>query len=304
MSKSRLCIYKHLTAGVLACSIFTSAAAAESTVLTERLQKLLSSDRPLVIAHRGFKMAAPENTLPAFRLGLRAHADLVELDYYHSSDGIPVVIHDRTFDRTTNAVEMWGAEGTAIHSKTYQEMSELDAGSWFSSDYAGTRIPTLDESLDLIQPGAITLIERKAGDAQTIVELLEGKGISNDVIIQSFDWQYIADCHALAPHIPLGALGPPKSFGGQKLTSEERFLNTAFLDAVEESGASVVGWNRQVTGEAVREAQDRGLKVWIYTINDLETALRLLEMGVDGIISDDPAMVWKALALHWGERSE
>jgi glycerophosphoryl diester phosphodiesterase len=67
-----------------------------------RLQEVMALERPIVIAHRGYSMAAPENTLPAFRLALLAESDLVELDYFHSSDGVPIVLHDRTLDRTTN----------------------------------------------------------------------------------------------------------------------------------------------------------------------------------------------------------
>ena len=74
-------------------------------------EKLTTARRVLIIAHRGDSKAAPENTLPAFRSALRAGADLVELDYYHSSDGVPVVFHDRELDRTTDAVRRWGRRG-------------------------------------------------------------------------------------------------------------------------------------------------------------------------------------------------
>ncbi len=258
----------------------------------------MSLDRPVVIAHRGYKMGAPENTLPAFRLGVLAEADLVELDYFHSSDGVPVVFHDWTLDRTTDAVERWGREGISITSKSVSELRELDAGSWFDPLFAGVGIPTLEESLDVIQPGSITLIERKHGDPQTVVDLLKRKEILNDVFIQAFDWAYLAGCHELAPGLALGALGPPRRADGSPYPVNERFLNSAFLDRIEKTGSSVVGWNRQVTKESVAEAQSRGLRVWIYTINDLDEALKFLAMGVDGIISDNPAMVWKAIALH------
>lgn len=265
---------------------------------TERVQRLMSLDRPLVIAHRGYKMAAPENTLPAFRLGMLAGADLVELDYFHSADGVPVVFHDGTLDRTTDAPARWSQEKIQIISKTLDELRELDAGSWFDPLFEGVGIPTLEESLDLIQPGSITLIERKQGDPKTLVDLLKQKRMLNDVFVQAFDWDFIAGCHAEAPGLVLGTLGPPRRPDGGRYPVEERYLNSDFLDRIEETGAAVVGWNSQVTKEAVAEAQSRGLRVWVYTINDLDKALELLEMGVDGIISDNPAMAWKAMALH------
>lgn len=304
MSKFRLRTYQCLIIGGLAFSAFNSVASAESLVLTERLQKLLSLDRPLVISHRGYKMAAPENTMPAFKLGMLAHADLVELDYYHSREGIPVVMHDTTLDRTTDAPARWSSEKIPVVEKSLEELRELDAGSWFDPLYRGVGIPTLEESLDLIQPDSITLIERKQGDPGTLVALLKEKEMLGDVVIQAFDWEFIAGCHQIAPGAVLGTLGPPRRPDGSRYPVEERVLNSAFLDQIEEAGAQVVGWNRQVTKESVAEAQRRGLRVWIYTINDVDTALELLGMGVDGIISDNPAMVWKALALHAMEQGK
>jgi glycerophosphoryl diester phosphodiesterase len=279
------------------CAGLAVSAAVEEVTPSERLARLMALDRPLVIAHRGFSMAAPENTLPAFKLGLLAQSDLVELDYSHSRDGVPVVLHDWTLDRTTNARDIFGGENIAVSAKTVEELRKLDAGTWFSPLYAGVGLPTLAESLDLIQPESITLVERKQGDPETVVRLLRDKDMLNDVIVQAFDWDYLAGCHELAPGLVLGALGPPRRPDGSRYEVNERFLNEAFLDRVQASGAKVVGWNRQVTPEAVAEAQRRGLKVWIYTINDLEETLRFMRMGVDGIISDNPAMVWKALAL-------
>lgn len=289
-------------AGVgLACLGVTFSSAAESVQRTERLQKLMTLDRPIVIAHRGYKMAAPENTLPAFKLGLLAQADLVELDYYHSSDNVPVVFHDWSLDRTTNADALWKEKKIALASKTVTQLQELDAGAWFSPLYQGVKIPTLGESLDLIQAGSVTLIERKKGDPKTLVDLLKRKEMLNDVFVQAFDWDFIASCHELAPGLALGTLGPPRKPDGSAYPREERYLNSMFLDRVEKTGASVVGWNSQVTKAGVAEAHRRGLRVWVYTINELDDALRLLEIGVDGIISDNPAMVWKAIALHTAE---
>jgi|SRR5690625_2133917 len=279
-----------------------NAEAEEIVVPTERVQKTLSLDRPIVIAHRGFKMAAPENTIPAFKMALLADADLVELDYYHSKDGVPYILHDWTLDRTTNARELWGESKIAATSKTLSEVKELDAGSWFDPIYRDTKIPTLSEALDVIQAGSITLIEQKQGDPKTLISLLKDKKMLNDVVVQSFNWDFLAGCNELAPGLPLGALGPPRQPDGKPYPVEERFLNEKFLDMLQEAGATVAGWNRQVTKEAVEEAHRRGIRVWVYTINDLDLAVELLEMGVDGIISDNAAMAWKAVAIHQGKK--
>ncbi|MEX2381849.1 MAG: glycerophosphodiester phosphodiesterase family protein [Opitutales bacterium] len=296
-SLSKPFLHLRFTLAMSLLLVAATASGAPARQISERLQEVLQMDRPLVISHRGYKMAAPENTIPAFELGILAQADLIELDYFHSSDGVPVVFHDRTLDRTTDVRDLWG-ENISVTSRSMADLRKLDAGSWFSPTFAGVAIPTLEEALDAIQADSITLIERKHGDAATLIQLLQEKEMTGEVVVQAFDWNFLADCRALAPDLPLGALGPPSTRDGQRLTSEERFLNSGFLDEIEESGAEVVGWNRQVTAKSIKEAHDRGMKVWVYTINDLETAMQLLEIGVDGIISDNPPMVWKAIALH------
>src|SRR5260221_9591244 len=104
-----------------------SSSAAEPTPA----QKLIASSRWLVIAHRGNSSVAPENTLPAFQSALDAKADLVELDYFHSADGVPIVTHDEILDRTTNAEEVLGKPKLLIGDLLLSDLQRLDAGSWF-----------------------------------------------------------------------------------------------------------------------------------------------------------------------------
>src|SRR5262245_33791522 len=168
--------------------------------------QLLASKRPLVIAHRGYSEFAPENTLPSFKLAMAAGADLVELDYYHSKDGQLVVMHDPDLDRTTDATNRWGGRKIKIESKTAAEIQTLDAGSWFDPKYAGTKVPLLNEALDTIQKGSVTLIERKGGDPAACTKLLISKDLINKVVVQSFDWEYLRGFHELQPDQVLGAL--------------------------------------------------------------------------------------------------
>ncbi|MBM3883824.1 MAG: hypothetical protein FJ387_29665 [Verrucomicrobia bacterium] len=108
----------------------------------------LSSHRHRVVSfgHRGYPVIAPENTLPSFRLALTAGADLVELDYHHSSDGVPVVLHDTDLDRTTDAPERWQARKVRVETRTAHDLQTLDAGRWSAPGYAGTRLPLLTEA--------------------------------------------------------------------------------------------------------------------------------------------------------------
>ena len=261
-------------------------------------ERLLNESRPLVIAHRGYSMLAPENTLPAFEMAVKAGADLVELDYHHSSDAQPIVIHDYDLDRTTDSDELGWPAKTRVDSKPAAELLKLDAGKWFSPHLTGIHVPSLTESLKVIQTGSVTLIERKAGDAKTCVELLRQHNLVNEVVVQAFDWNYLRDFHSREPLQILGALGPLSTVNGRKLEPEEKVLNTAWIDEIKKTGARVIGWNRQVTPEAIEAAHASGLKVWVYTINDEALASKLLDMGVDGIITDNPSIIWRTLALR------
>jgi len=265
-----------------------------------RAAERLNQSGPLIIAHRGASGEAPENTLPAFRLALAARADLVELDYVHSADGVPVVIHDHTLDRTTDAAERWGKK-IPVEARTLAELKQLEAGSWFKPAFPGTRLPTLVEALGVIQNGGCTLIERKAGDAAALVTLLRERDLLLDVVVQAFDWEFLKEARRNAPEMALGALGPPATLNGRELQREEKVLSREFVDLIAAIGVQVIGWNSQVTAEAIAYAHERGLRVWIYTINDHKEARRLVDLGADGIITDQPALIRRAL---WPEPDE
>src|SRR5215471_17864976 len=117
------------------------------TVEPKTAAEVIESKRVLVIGHRGFCHQAPENTLPSFRLALEAGVDLVELDYRHSRDEVPVVIHDPELNRTTDATARFRNRHVRVASKTATEIQSLDAGQWFDARFAGTRVPLLDVTL-------------------------------------------------------------------------------------------------------------------------------------------------------------
>jgi glycerophosphoryl diester phosphodiesterase len=262
-------------------------------------EALLELDRPLVIAHRGYSEIAPENTLKSFELGVISGADLIELDYHAALGGEEIVIHDATVDRTTNAVAQWGHVGVNVSETDLEALQTLDAGSWFSPAFFSEKLPTLEEALRLIQGmGGVTLIERKAGPADSCARILKENGWVNALIVQSFDWDYLRDLRAELPDQVLGALGPGKVREGRKLTREERELSPAWIDAALDVGVQVVGWNGYVNKAAIDYAHEQGLKVWVYTINEMEKAQQLMDMGVDGIITNNPSIVWKAQALE------
>ena len=261
--------------------------------------KLLASQRPLVIAHRGYSQFAPENTLSSFKMAMAAGADMVELDYYPTLDGKLIVIHDHYLDRTTDATNRWAEQKINVETKTAAELQSLDAGSWFDQKYAGTRLPLLAEALDTIQAGSATLIERKAGAPADCLKLLREKELINRVVVQSFDWEYLRAFHEQEPVQVLGALGPPERLaGGEKAPNNPKELNAAWLDELQKTGAQVAVWSDKVSAEAIRLAHQRGLKVWVYTVDDPDLADSLLEMGVDGLITNNTSLIWRTIALR------
>ena len=280
--------------------VFASAVLPMSALeLTLPALKLLASKRPLVIGHRGYCQFAPENTLPSFKLAMAAGADLVELDYYPSKDGQMIVMHDPDLDRTTDASNRWHSSHIKLESRTVAEIKTLDAGSWFDSKYAGTKVPLLTEALDTIQNGSVTLIERKQGAAADCIKLLHQRDLINKVVVQAFDWSYLRDFHEKEPQQVLGALGPPKELAdGSKPSGISKELGATWLDELEKAGAKIAVWSQAVSKDTVTMAHQRGIKVWVYTINDTALANRLLDMGVDGIITNNTSLIWRTLALR------
>jgi glycerophosphoryl diester phosphodiesterase len=261
--------------------------------------RILEGKRPLIIGHRGFAQLAPENTLPSFKLALEARADLVELDCRQTRDGELIAFHDSHLGRTTNAVKCWGKRKIRPESKSAAELQSLDAGSWFGAKFVAAKIPLLNEAVDLIRgAGCVTLIERKTGDASTYARLLREQFLINHVVLIAFDWQFLCEFHELEPKQVIGALGPPTTLAnGRKPGLKLRRLNARWLDLLATTGACLVVWNRQGSRASVMDAHKRGLKVLVYTVDDPDLANRLLRIGVDGVITNNPALIRKKTGL-------
>ncbi len=233
---------------------------------------LPASSAVLSIGHRGDSLFAPENTISSFKSAL-GKADFVELDTYVSLDGVVVVMHDSTVDRTT--------DGTgSLTSKTLAQIKQLDAGSWFAPAFTGERVPTLEEVITNVVPQAMVLIERKGGSADAHMAELRRLGAVSNVVVQCFDWNFLAAMRALDSGIRLGALG------------SGAFTSTS-LASILSSGASMVAWERAgITPAMVQMVHGAGLQLFVWTV-DGPDIVNFIELGVDGIISNDPGMVRK-----------
>lgn len=233
-------------------------------------------DASFVAGHRGDRSGAPENTIAALQRAIDSPLEFVETDISRSSDGVPVLFHDRTLKRTT--------DGTGpLAEKTLAELKALDAGSWFSTAYAGERIPTLEEFLTILVPsGKKALLELKGywslDDLTVVTELIEAAGVGDRVIFMSFHLGSLSSAAALAPAIPRVAIlrSLPEDVVG-------------YARSVEVIGVVTESALLRARPGLVDEIHSAGLGVMVYTLNSVETWAEARALGVDGIITDQPS---------------
>ncbi|PWB96274.1 glycerophosphodiester phosphodiesterase [Salinibacterium hongtaonis] len=251
--------------------------AAERSTAATMFGTLRAPGEPALIAgHRGDRSTAPENTIAALTAALAGPMVFVETDVRLTSDGVPVLIHDETVDRTTN--------GTGrVDEMTFAELRSLDAGSWFSSVHSGEHIPSLEEFLDLLaESRKKAMIELKgvwSPEAVSLVDsLLAESGMRSRVVLASFEPETLAAAQSHAPSVERAILG--------------REMLTDPVAEVSAVGAIALITNAKVLAAnpgLVDSLHDVGLGVLIYTLNEEQSWAEALAMGVDGIITDTPS---------------
>ncbi len=226
---------------------------------------------PLVIAHRGASAEKPENTLAAFRRALALGADGLELDVQVTRDGVPVVFHDATLRRLT------GAPGRPAN-KTWRELKKLRVCG------AGP-IPRLVEVLAVVRGRAVVQIELKRGaKVAPVVRVLRRARAAGWVILASFDAGLVRRARRLAPEIPRMLIAEGRSL--EKLLRAMKTLGAAGLSL----------HHRAVRNRAVVARIHRhGGTVWCWTVNAAPAMRRLAARGVDAILSDNPALLRRAV---------
>ncbi|MFY0689544.1 MAG: hypothetical protein JXQ90_20405 [Cyclobacteriaceae bacterium] len=245
-----------------------------------------------VIAHKGASGYAPENTLAAFQMALDMGVDKIALDVRHTKDEQIIVLHDQTLDRTTN--------GTGdVHNYTLAEIKELDAGSWFGdAKYAGEKVPTLKEVLDLVNGKAKVLIEVKHMDhphyddfAEKLVNVIRQEENGFEwCIIESYEDKYLEEAHEHAPEVETKKL----------LIGEDSAPLIAFYVETrmhlgrtheEETTKALSPHYSTLSPRRVFRMHARGFKVYTYPVNTREDMIMMLGMGVDGIVTDFPDLL-------------
>jgi glycerophosphoryl diester phosphodiesterase len=249
-----------------------------------------SARLPRIVAHRGASGHAPENTLPAFALALQMGAEAVELDIQMSRDGVPVVFHDPRVDRTTD-------QKGKIGDFSARELGSMDAGTWFnlafpekaSSEYAGLGIPTLQETLDLVQSSPAGLyLELKDPELQPpdfesrVLELIRLNHFEERVIVCSFGRNALKRIRSLDPAIEIAVLASDLQ---ESLIPFACSLSSGMLSLRHDL----------ITRAFAARAHKKKLSIAAWTVNDEERMKRLVGFGVASIVTNYPDRLFRLL---------
>lgn len=224
-----------------------------------------------IIAHRGAAGKAPENTIAAFHQAIDDGADWIEIDVQETADGEIVVIHDSDFMKLAGRkLKVWDS--------TLEQLRDIDVGSWFNPRFADERVPGLAEVLDIAAGKAGVFIELKYyGHDQRleerVVEIVEAAEMVPDITIMSLNYKGIQKVRKLRPNWRIGLL------------SATAIGNLNQLDA--DFFAPSTG---MATPEFIRSARKSGKQVFVWTVNDPVSLIRMIVRGVDGVITDEPEM--------------
>ncbi|MBL8133631.1 MAG: glycerophosphodiester phosphodiesterase [Anaerolineae bacterium] len=237
----------------------------------------------LVFGHRGARAYAPMNTLPSFELAAAQGAHGIELDVHRSKDGFPVIVHDFTVDATS--------DGTGrVCDMTLAELKALDAGSYFAPDFAGTRVPTLDEVFEAVGRRLFVNVEIKSVSLETdgveavVADCIRRHGMTERVIISSFNPFSLLRFRAILPEAPIGFLR-----AANYLPAEVDAIMAAHpYDAFHP-------YHADITAEMVAQHRAAGRLLNTWTVNEPARAVALRDLGVRGIITDKPDLIGAAL---------
>ena len=238
----------------------------------------------LIFAHRGAREAAPENTLPAFAKALDMGADGVELDVQCSRDGQLAVIHDFDVDKTTSG-------SGPVSSFTMAELGALDAGSHFGNEFAGVGIPTLEQVFDLLQGQCQINVEIKSRDLQggpeveLVAALIRSRDLYEQVIVSSFNPITLIKMRWVDKRVRLGLL---------YFEQMPAHLANAWLSPILAPEA-LHPHHSLIDADYMAWAKSAGYAVNTWTVNEVEEARRLANLGVDVIMTDGPDRIMAGL---------
>jgi glycerophosphoryl diester phosphodiesterase len=244
---------------------------------------------PLIIGHRGASALAPENTLAAFRRAIEDGADGIEFDVRLAKDGVAVVIHDATLERT-------GSVCSRVSQLTAAELNAIDVGSWFRSSespraFAGEKVPSLQQLFDLYSDndGLLYLeLKEEAGAGNElvaeVVRMIQLSKLRERIIVECFELSLIARVKQIDSTIRTAALFEPK------LSRPLTFIRPKLGSVAQAHGADEIALHHTLASpRAIENARRLGLRVIVWTVDDPEWVMKAQTMGVTGLITNDPA---------------
>lgn len=237
--------------------------------------------RPEVIAHRGASGDAPENTLAAIEGAIALGCDRVEVDVRVTRDGVPVLFHDESLERTT--------DGTGLLERTtLAQLRELDAGSWKGPQWSGEGVPTLEEAARACNGRIKLMLDIKVdGQADAIAAAVRATGIPDRDVIAGV-W-HDPQVRALLPkrgEVTLAFIGEaPEGSGG-------KWMNLLYWTGFR---AVSLGWPT-VTPRIMNAGYQRDMAIYVWTLNEAEEMRQAIELDVAGILTDDPALLLRVMA--------
>lgn len=233
-------------------------------------------DTTTIVAHRGAAGKAPENTMASVRQAIEDGADWVEIDVQESADGEVMVIHDSDFMKLANVnLKVW--EGTAA------QIATIDVGSWFDPAFSDERVPTLRQVLEAARGKAGVVIELKYYGhderlEQRVADIVDAMEMASDVAVMSLDYAGVLRMRALRPDWTIGLLSATAIGDLTRLDADFLAVNMGMA-----------------TPAFVRHAQGNGKQLYVWTVNDPVSMSRMMSIGVDGIITDEPEMARRVM---------
>jgi glycerophosphoryl diester phosphodiesterase len=241
------------------------------------LASVQTTDAVEIIAHRGAAGSRPENTMASFGKAIEDGADWIELDVQETADGKVVVIHDSDFMKLAGVdLKIWDA--------TMPDLAEIDIGTWFSSDYASERTPTLRAVLEDAKGKAGVLIELKYYNRderleERVIRIVEATGMTGSIAVMSLKYPAVQKMKALRPHWRVGLLAATAIGDLTQLEADFLAVNTGIA-----------------TSDLIRRARKAGRDVYVWTVNDPISMSRMISRGAVGLITDEPALARDVLS--------
>ncbi len=253
------------------------------------------STRPLIIGHRGASAIAPENTLAAFARAMQEGADGIEFDVRLAADGVAVVIHDATLQRT-------GSVSGIVSKLSSEELGRIDVGSWFDRQprdssqrafgrFSNETVPSLQQVFDLFIHNQGSLYLEMKGEpqdndrlAKQVVRQIKDNSFVNRVVVESFDLPLIELVKSIDPTVRTAALFEPK------LSHPSSLLRTRLPQRAVACGTDEIALHHTLASAAtIRNARELGLNVVVWTVDNPNWVIKAQDLDIHALITNDPA---------------